>query len=239
MRMEGKVVIVTGAYRGIGHAVSERLAGEGARVIAVDVMEGATFDSPLVEFNLMNVADLSQWESLVARVNRDYGRLDGLVNVAGVMGHHGGPEDFDIEDYEKVIAINQTGPLYGMRVAIPLMRASGGGSIVNFSSVMSTIGTWGWAAYHASKGAIAGMTMNAAVHHGPDSIRVNSIHPGLVNTFMTSGDDDFVAAAVAETPLGRIAEPSEIANAVLFLVSDESSFVTGVQFPVDGGFRAR
>ena len=239
MRMDGKVVIVTGAYRGIGRAVTERLADEGAQVIAVDVVPGAEFDKSTISFRTMDVSRLDEWEDLAGHARDRFGRLDGLVNVAGVMGDMGGPEDFDLDDYHRTIAINQTGTLYGMRVAIPLMRAAGGGSIVNFSSVMGTIGTWGWAAYHASKGAVGSLTLNAAVHHGPEGIRVNSVHPGLVNTFMTSGDEDFVAAAVAETPLGRIAEPIEIANTVLFLLSDEASFVTGVQFPVDGGYRAR
>lgn len=239
MRMDGKVVIVTGAYRGIGRAVAERLADEGAEVIAVDVVPGAEFDKSTISFRTMDVASLAEWEDLAEQVRDRFGRLDGLANVAGVMGDMGGPEDFDLDDYQRTIAINQTGTLYGMRVAIPLMRTAGGGSIVNFSSVMGTIGTWGWAAYHASKGAVGSLTLNAAVHHGAEGIRVNSVHPGLVNTFMTSGDDEFVAAAVAETPLGRIAEPIEIANTVLFLLSDEASFVTGVQFPVDGGYRAR
>ena len=122
MRMDGKVVIVTGAYRGIGRAVAERLADEGAEVLAVDVVPGAEFDRSAISFRTMDVSRLDEWEDLAGHARDRFGRLDGLVNVAGVMGDMGGPEDFDLDEYHRTIAINQTGTLYGMRVAIPLMR---------------------------------------------------------------------------------------------------------------------
>lgn len=239
MRMQGRVAIVTGAYRGIGRAVAERLADEGAEVTAVDVLDGADFDSPRIRFERMDVSSLDDWERVTAGVVERHGRLDALANVAGVMGDRGGAEDFDLADYERTIAVNQTGTLLGMRTAIPHLRAAGGGSIVNFSSVMGAVGTWGWAAYHASKGAVSSLTMHAAIHYAADRIRVNAVYPGLVDTFMISTEPEIVQAATEFTPLGRVADPRELANAVLFLLSDEASYITGVNLPVDGGLLAQ
>lgn len=242
MRVDGKVALVTGAYRGLGRASAELLAKEGATVIAADVREDAEFDSPRISFHTLDVSRLEDWERLAAIVGEKHGHLDILVNAAGLIGSPGGPEDFDLAEYERTMGVNLFGTQYGMRVAIPLMRNAGGGSIVNFSSIMGLYAMPGYMDYHVTKGALVMATRNAASTHGPEGIRVNSIHPGTIgDTYMTSaaaGDEakEMTDEMVAATPLGRLGRPEEIANTVLFLASDEASFLTGAQIVVDGGF---
>jgi 3alpha(or 20beta)-hydroxysteroid dehydrogenase len=231
-RLTGKVAVVTGAASGIGQATAELFAEEGAAVVATDVRAG----SDLVPLDVSSEED---WRRVVTEAEREHGRLDILVNNAGIGAAEGIAES-TLESWNRVIAVAQTGAFLGMREAIPVMRRGGGGSIVNISSIWGVTAVPGLAAYHAAKGAVRTLTKNAAVSYAQDGIRVNSVHPGFVDTPMTQANDPQInAAIIAAAPLGRAGRPSEIAYACLFLASDESSFVTGVELPVDGGYLAR
>ena len=237
MRLDGKVAIVTGAASGIGHAIASRFAEEGAVVYATDIAEGE-FD-PRIRYARHDVAEPEQWQDLVARVEREQGRLSILVNNAGIVGTYEGIETVPLADYHRVIAINQTGVFLGMRTCAPLMRKGGAGSIVNISSIWGLVGAPGVAPYQASKGAVTLMTKNAALTFAP-TIRANSIHPGIILTPLIERQDPAISQSLVDvTALGRMGQPREIANAALFLASDEASYVTGAQLVVDGGYTAR
>ncbi len=247
MRLEGKVAIVTGAARGIGAATVRRFAEEGARVVVADLLksEGEALARKLQAagcealFISLDVTDERQWEATVGAVKARYGALHVLVNNAGILAMEG-IADTSLETWERVMRVNSTGAFLGTRAAVRAMRASGGGSIINISSIAGIVGTAGAGAYHASKGAIRMLTKAAAVAYAKDGIRVNSVHPGLIETPMTAGMD---AAAfqgfVSLHPLGRAGRPEEVANVCLFLASEESSYVTGAELVVDGGYTAQ
>jgi 3alpha(or 20beta)-hydroxysteroid dehydrogenase len=231
-RLTGKVALVTGAAGGIGLATAELFAAEGAAVVATDVRTGG-------ELVPLDVSSEEDWRRVVTETERRHGRLDILVNNAGIGAAEGIVES-SLESWNHVIAVAQTGVFLGMREAIPVMRRGGGGSIVNLSSIWGVTAVPGLAAYHAAKGAVRTLTKNAAVSYAQDGIRVNSVHPGFVDTPMTRANDPQInAVIIAAAPLARAGRPSEIAHACLFLASDESSFVTGVELPVDGGYLAR
>lgn len=178
--------------------------------------------------------DLASWERLAAEV-ADAGGADILVNNAGMVGTYAGITDIDLKDWDNVIAVNQTGVFYGMRTFIPQMTETGG-SVVNVSSIWGAVGAAGVAAYTASKGAVTQMTKNAALTYAGQKVRVNSVHPGLIATPMIDAQGQAVSnTVIAATPLGRIGQPGEVANVILFLASDEASYVTGAQYMVDGG----
>lgn len=240
MRLKDKVALVTGSSSGIGQAIAELFAEQGAQVLAADIAEpGTPFAASAVSTISLDVTREDHWRATMDHALSQYGRLDVLVNNAGVIGY-AGVEDIDIDEWNRVIAINQTGVLLGMRVAVPALRAAGGGSIVNTASIWGSSAVAGAAAYHASKGAVRNLTKNAAVSYAADNIRVNSVHPGIVNTPMVRAADTAMTDAIVQaTPMGRIGEPREIAYAYLFLASDESSFVTGAELAVDGGYLAR
>ncbi len=196
---------------------------------------------PAAWFQPLDVGDESAWQEAIVELERVFGRLDVLVNNAGIL-FFAKLEKTSLADYERVIRTNQIGTFLGMRAAVPLLRRSGGGSIVNVSSVEGLAGMPLLIAYAASKFAIRGMTKVAAMELGLDGIRVNSIHPGAIDTSMVSSalgglpvDNHLVGERV---PLGRVAQPEEVANLVLFLAGDESSYCTGGEFPVDGGATA-
>jgi NAD(P)-dependent dehydrogenase (short-subunit alcohol dehydrogenase family) len=238
MRLEGKVAIVTGGGRGIGRATSELFAAEGATVYAVD-LEIDGYQADRVHQRTLDVGELAGWRQLVNEVVAAEGRIDVLVNNAGIVKSYEAIADVAIEDWDLVLQTNLSGTFYGMREVVPVMQRQGGGSIVNVSSIWGVNGTYGVAAYQASKGGVRTLTKNAAVTYAPDRIRVNTVVPGLVETPIIEGADPAAKQVIVDaTPLARGADPSELAQAILFLASDEASFVTGSELVADGGFLA-
>lgn len=240
-RLDGKVALITGGARGQGAAEVRAFTAEGATVIVADVLvdeakQVASECGAAAVPVALDVTDERNWERVAAEIRSEHGRLDVLVNNAGILALT--PiETTSLADYERVIAVNQTGVFLGMRAAIPLMEGNGG-SIVNVSSVGGLAGMPMMFAYVASKFAVRGMTRTAAVELAPRGIRVNSVHPGGVETPMLQElglPPDLMAQAA---PLGRLARPEEVAALVLFLASDESSYCTGSEFVVDGGLVA-
>lgn len=237
-RLRGKVAIVTGSGRGIGRSIAETFAREGATTIALSRAPKEVF-SEAVEYHQFEVANESHWSDLVADVVARHGRIDVLVNNAGVIVYDG-VEDLSVDQWNEVIGINQTGVWLGMRQVIPHMRKQGGGSIINVSSIWGNAAVQGAHAYHATKGAVRNMSKSAAISHAAENIRVNSLHPGFIKTPLTDAQDaDVNAWVVSRTPMGRAGTSQEVANCALFLAGDESSFMTGSELVVDGGYLAQ
>ncbi|HET7523895.1 MAG TPA: glucose 1-dehydrogenase [Acidimicrobiales bacterium] len=244
-RFEDRVVLISGAARGMGETEARRFAAEGAAVVIGDVLveEGKEVASALGErarFLKLDVTSAGDWDEAVRLATEEFGRLDVLVNNAGIAPITpiiGGSPD----DYLKVVMVNQVGVYRGMRAAAPTMKASGrGGSIINISSIDGLIGMPGVAGYVASKFAVRGMTKTAALELAPFGIRVNSVHPGYIDTPMLREPmGDALTDKLARTvPLRRLGTTSDIANLVAFLASDESSYCTGSEFVIDGGVTA-
>src|SRR5579862_776682 len=250
MRLADKVALITGGASGMGASMARIFAREGAKVVVADMLadEGRKIVDEITRangaamFQRLDVSSDAEWRAAVDATVAAYGRLDILVNDAGISGS--AVEDlFDSAAWDKIMAVNATGTFLGMKHAIPLMKQAGGGSIVNISSISGVTGQRGiQVAYNASKGAVRTLTKAAAVQHGRDNIRVNSVHPGLMPPMRTSGRtaDPALRARWIETsvPLGRAGEAHEVANAVLFLASDDASYITGAELYVDGGFLA-
>lgn len=250
-RLRGKVVMITGAARGMGECEARLCAAEGAGLVLGDVLEGplSALASELEAAGHEVVAlrqDVTQerdWTSLVASARERFGRLDVLVNNAGILDTSGVEESM-LDDWNRVIAVNQTGVWLGMKAVLPLMKESGGGSIVNKSSIYGIVGSGGSAAYHASKGAVRILTKTAALEMAVHGIRVNSVHPGFIETPMIEQalpelNEPMLDLITQQVPLGRIGQPEDIARGVLYLASDESSYVTGTELIIDGGVTAR
>jgi 3alpha(or 20beta)-hydroxysteroid dehydrogenase len=247
-RVAGKVAIVTGGARGQGASHTRRLAEEGARVVFGDLLDDAgralerklLADGLEVAYVHLDVASAADWAAAVGLATERFGGVHVLVNNAGTVGGAAGIEDETDAGWERVVAVNQTAILLGMRHVIPHMRRAGGGSIINVSSIWGVAGTEGYVAYQATKGAVRLLTRAAALSHAADKIRANTIVPGLIRTPMTEQDgEDALATMIERTPLGRIGEAVEISHGVVFLASDESSFVTGTDLVIDGGYLAR
>ena len=250
MRLEEQTVVITGAASGIGQATAERCAEEGARVIVTDVdteggeavVEAIEDDGGEAEFHELDVTDSGQFHAVVDAVAEDYG-LDVMINNAGT-GHPGGSlEELDDEVRDFVIDINIKGVWNGCHAALPHMKEQGEGSIVNVGSLASILGLPKQAAYSTTKAAVLNMTRTIAAEAGPYGVRANAVCPGFTETQMLDqylekqGDPEAAQEAMAEEyPLKRLGKPEEIANAILFLASDESSFVSGHGLVVDGGF---
>ncbi|MEL7977971.1 SDR family NAD(P)-dependent oxidoreductase [Isoptericola sp. F-RaC21] len=233
--LQGKVTIVTGAARGQGAAEARTLAQHGASVLAVDVAEVPDDDLGDARYQRMDVTDRAGWVTLVERLQRDHGRIDALVNNAGVTWR-ARLADVDPDDMERVYRVNVVGPLLGIQHCAPLMPP--GSAIVNVGSVAAFTGHVP-VAYTTSKWALRGLSKVAALELGPRGIRVNTIHPGYIDTPMTaSAAPTFRDANVAETPLGRTGTVDEVAALVAFLVSDRSSYLSGAEIAVDGGMTA-
>lgn len=247
--LEGLVALVTGGARGIGAATSRRLAADGATVVITDVLdqEGAALAQELcdgglnVQYRHLDVSDEEQWQEAVNGTVTLLGRLDVLVNNAGI-GTFPDVEAETVEGWNRVIDINEKGVWLGMRAAIPALRAAGGGSIVNVSSIFGAVGGFGGSvAYHAAKGAVRLMTKNAAIRYAKEEIRVNSVHPGFIDTPMVemAKGTDMEEAILADTPMGRWGRPDEIAGAIAFLAGPDATYMTGSEVYVDGGWTAR
>ena len=254
-RMAGKVALVTGAAQGIGRAVSLLLAREGACVAVTDlnaeggeaVAQAIRDEGGRAHFWRLDVTREADVAAVLGQVAQHFGRLDVLVNNAGIVGPNQATHEVSESDWDAVMAVNVKGPMFCTKHAVPLMRAAGGGSIINLSSVFGLVGSSSVAAYHASKGALRLLTKSDALAYAEDGIRVNSVHPGFIWTPMLEQGMDATpvgrevahSALVKLTPLGRLGDPEDVAYAVLFLACDEARFITGSELVVDGGYTAR
>ncbi|AGP56226.1 SDR family NAD(P)-dependent oxidoreductase [Streptomyces rapamycinicus] len=247
-RLHGKVALITGATGGIGSATAELFAQEGARLLLTDVAaeplkaleERIAERGGDVASATLDVASAEAWGDVIATVGERFGRLDVLVNIAGILDWPG-IEGTDEASWDRVIEVNQKGTWLGMKAAMPLLRASGRGSVINTSSVLGLVGSGAAAAYQASKGAVRLLSKTAAVEYARDNVRVNSLHPGVIATPMIQGlldEQGDQQPDIVRTPMARAGRADEIAPAMLFLASDESSFVTGSELVVDGGLTA-
>ncbi len=247
-RLDGKVVIVTGAARGLGAAQAELLAQEGAKVVATDILKeqleetvnGIKQSGGEAVALEHDVSAEEDWKRIINSTIDKYGELNVLVNNAGIVAFNK-VADLSLEDWNKVISVNATGAFLGIKHAIPEMQKIGGGSIINMSSVSGVIG-YGYFAYNASKGAIRTLTKNAALDYAKDKIRVNSVHPGVIITPLSEPllqDENYRNEFHSMTALPYLGEPKDVAYGVVFLASDESKFVTGSEFVIDGGLLAK
>jgi 3alpha(or 20beta)-hydroxysteroid dehydrogenase len=235
---DGPVAIVTGAAAGQGAAHVRRLAADGFRAVATDITDPSQAAHG-ADCRALDVADEQQWSELVAAVLAEFGRIDVLVNNAGIAGPSAPIDATTLAVYQQVIAVNQIGCFLGMRAVIPAMRDARSGSIINISSIAGMGGAPGRISYQASKWAIRGMTRSAAVELADYGVRVNAIVPGWVDTQMAANAVLPVEQLAAGIPIGRIADASEISALVSFLASPESRYITGTDVVIDGGIRAR
>jgi NAD(P)-dependent dehydrogenase (short-subunit alcohol dehydrogenase family) len=235
--LSGKVCLVTGAGSGIGRATASVLTDEGGVVLGCDLVPeaGTRYDCWR-----MDVRDEQGWSGWISAIEAEHGRIDVLVNNAGLVGSYLPLHEIDPADWDSVCDVNQRAVYLGMRAVIPLMLRQSAGSIVNVSSIWGIVGAPGVSAYQASKGAVRLMSRNAAITYARNGIRVNSVHPGLIYTEMIERQDPALTAQLVDaTPLGRAAEPREVADVIAFLASDRASFITGAEICIDGGFTAQ
>lgn len=237
-RLDDKVAIITGGARGQGAAEAELFVTAGAQVVITDVLDEdgqatAARLGPACEFMHHDVTSETGWQQVVDDIVDRHGRLDVLVNNAGIFRTVGLVET-SMELWEQMLAVNQTGVFLGMRTAAPAMKATGSGSIINISSIAGMGGAAMAHAYAATKWAVRGMTKSAAIELAPHGVRVNSVHPGIIDTAMLHEFGDALPLIEERIPLGRVAQADEVASLVLFLASDDSSYCAGQEFVVDG-----
>lgn len=252
-RLENKVAIVTGAAAGMGKAEAILFASQGAKVVATDI-DTEALDEVVTEINdeygtdqaigiTHDVTDEDDWKAVVKNTIDKFGKIDILVNNAGIVGDaYENLWELDMEDYQNVININQTGNILGIKSVVPEMKKNGSGSIVNISSVAGIVGAISGEnlAYAASKGANRAFTKDLAINVAEHDIRVNSVHPGVIDTaILDDVGQEFREEIESDIPLGFVGKPQDVANGVLFLASDESRFVTGAELVIDGGHIAR
>lgn len=246
-RLDGKVALISGAASGMGAAQARLFAREGARVVGGDIQQqlGEQVFNEIAAtgaeatFVHLDVADQASWEAAVQTAVGKYGGLTTLINTAGIFEQSMLAET-ENADWDRMVKVDQTSVFLGMRTAVPELVKSGNGAIVNVSSLLAIRGVPNSFSYHASKGAVSGMTRAAAVELASSGVRVNAILPGLILTPMTTNEDQAQAVELlgARIPMGRGGEPEDIANATLFLASDEARYITGVELMVDGGWAA-
>ena len=244
-QLEGKVVIITGAAQGMGEKHAIRLVKEGAKVVLTDIQDelGKALADSLGEnavYMHLDVTSEEQWADVVAKTEAELGNITTLVNNAG-YGRFISMDQLTAADFERHIKINFMGIVFGMKAVVGSMRKAGGGSIINISSVDGVRGAATGTAYCAAKHAVEGLTKAACVEYGGDNIRVNNINPGIIKTAMTDDEEDpalseFLKQMEKGIALGRRAEPEEVSGSVVFLASDDSSYVTGISLIVDGGY---
>src|SRR5262247_28154 len=250
MRLAGKVALISGGARGMGASEARLFAREGAQVVIGDVLdaEGRAVEAEIkakggeAVFARLDVTSESDWQRTVGLAQSRFGRLNVIVNNAGIGG---GPriEDTTLEEWDRMMAVNATGVFLGTKSVIAAMRSAGGGSIINISSQLGLVGTDNSSPqYQASKGAVRLLTKTTAIQYAKDGIRANSVHPGPIVTAMTErrrADPETYRLMVSRIPLGRYGQPHEVALGVLYLASDEASFVTGSELVIDGGWTAQ
>ena len=247
-RLSGKVALISGGARGQGAEEARLFVQVGAKVIITDVLddEGKKLEAELYEtggdaqYMPLDVTDENQWDSVIQRILETHGQIDILVNNAGILLEKG-VEETSEEEWDRIQDVNSKGVFLGIRAVLPAMREAGSGSIVNISSVAGLIGS-AYAAYGASKGAVRLLTKSTAVQYGPEGVRCNSVHPGVIETDMTEGmlsDPRTREIRLKNTPLGTFAVAKDVAYAVLYLASDESRYVTGSELVIDGGLTAK
>jgi len=246
--LKGKTAIVTGAGSGIGRSVALAYAAEGANVIVSDIQEenGKETVAMIQQkggeafFIKADVSKPADNEALVAKTVEKYGGVHIACNNAGIGGLGGPTGEYPLEEWDKVIAVNLSGVFYGMRYEIPAILESGGGAIVNISSILGRVGFPGAPAYVAAKHGLLGLTKNSALEYGASNIRVNAVGPAFIKTpLLDVLDEDTLKMLETKHPIGRLGEPEEVAELVLWLSSDKASFVTGAYYAVDGGYLAQ
>ena len=247
MRLKDKVAIVTGGAHGMGEAEARLFAREGAAVVVADVLDqaGAAVAADInasqgrAMFVRIDVTSETDWQNLIARTIATYGKLDILVNNAGISGSAVGPHD-ELQGWKRLLEVNATSVFLGTKLAAAGMAKTGGGSIVNISSIMGFVANAeGHPGYSASKGAVRLYTKSAAVRYGPSGVRVNSVHPGYLPPMLNATNQGMRESKIEATPLRRLGEAIDVAWGVLFLASDEASFITGTELVIDGGFIAQ